>query len=186
MGNVIERGIRKRGNSFQVDITRNGKRLSATCKSLEDARRKRAELQHLLYTDHGALEALRRRGKSWNLAEGAEYTGRIIWSKAVSGEKMKRLARDAMDFFGKTRPLNTITTESIDHWVLELEGRRLSDSTINHHLAALSRIMTIAMDRGGLDAKPKIPRKRQYQSRMRIVSVKEDDGDASPSSPNGF
>ena len=51
MGNVIERGIRKRGNSFQVDITRNGKRLNATCKSLEDARRKRVELQHLLYTD---------------------------------------------------------------------------------------------------------------------------------------
>ena len=174
MDGVVERGIRKRKNSFQVDITLNGKRLTATCKSLEEARRKRAELQVKLYTDEGSWEALQKRRKSWTLAEGAEYTYRAVWKKLVSGEKSRALAAEAIAFFGKRRPLNSITTEAMDLWVFDLETRRLSDASINHRLAALSKIMSVAVSRGGLDARPIIPRKKLFYSRMRVISVKEE------------
>jgi integrase len=174
MVSSVEKGLRRRGNSYQVDVTCKGKRLTATCKTLEGARRKRAELQHKLYSDEGSLEALKKRGKSWNLAEAVEYTSRVAWAKSVSGKKMTKIALEAVDFFGKRRPLHSITTQAIDQWVFELEARRLSDASINHRIAALSKIMNVALDRGGLDARPKMPRKRQYQTRFRIVSVKEE------------
>lgn len=174
MSEMVERGIRKRGNSFQVDVTSRGKRLTATCKSLEEARRKRAELQIRLYSEDGTWEALQKRGKSWTLAEGAEYTYRAVWNKHVSGEKSRNLAGEAITFFGKRRPLNTITTEAMDLWVFDLESRRLSDASINHRLAALSKIMSIAVSRGGLEARPVIPRKKLFYSRMRVISVEEE------------
>ena len=132
------------------------------------------ELQLKLGTDGGKLEALSRRGKSWTVGEAAEYTGRVAWKRAVSSDKMQYLAREAIEFFGATRRLNTINTEALDHWVLTLEARGLSDGSINHRLAAISRMMTTAMERGGLDAKPRIPRKKRFDARMRIISVKEE------------
>lgn len=111
---------------------------------------------------------------SWTLAEAAEHANRVAWSKAVSGDKMRSLAREAVDFYGAAMPLHQIDTNALDHWVLALEARGLSDGSINHRLAAVSRIMTIAMQRGGLLAKPLIPRKKQYESRMRVVTVREE------------
>lgn len=174
MAGSLPRGIRKRGNSFHIDITHKGKRLTATCNSLIDARRQKAEFQHKLYSGEGNLEALKRRGKSWTVAEGLEYTARVAWSRIVTRDQMVKFGLEAVEFFGKGRPLHSITTEAIDHWVLELEAKRLSDSSINHRIAAISKIMNVALDRGGLDARPKMPRKRQHETRFRIVTKEEE------------
>jgi integrase len=174
MAGSLPKGIRRRGNSFHVDITRKGVRLTATCHSLLDAQTKKAEFQHKLYSGKGDLEALRKRGKSWTIAEGLEYTARVAWSRAVSRDKMIRMGQEAVAFFGQGRPLNSITTEAIDQWLLTLEAKRLADSSINHRIAAISKIMHVALDRGGLDAIPRMPRRRQYQTRFRIVTKDEE------------
>lgn len=174
MAGSLPKGIRRRGNSFHVDITRNGKRLNATCQSLLEARQKKAEFEHQLYSGKAVLEALKKRGKSWTLAEGVEYTARTAWSRAVTRDKMVKFGLEAVEFFGKNRPLNSITTEGVDHWVFELETKRLSDSSINQRIAVISKIMNVAMERGGLDAKPKMPRKHHHETRFRIVSKGEE------------
>lgn len=115
MAGLVERGICKRGSSFQVNVTSGDKRLTATCKTIKEARLKRATLQVQLGTNDGRLEALSRCSKNWTIAEAAEYTGRVAWKKAISSDKMTSLAREAIAFFGKNRRLNTISTQEIDH-----------------------------------------------------------------------
>lgn len=114
------------------------------------------------------------RKTSWMLAEATECTNRVAWRRAVSGDKMRSLGREAIAYFGGSCSLDTITTQALDHWVLTLEARGLSDGSINHRLATMSKIMTVAMERGGLNAKPLIPRKKRFESRMRIISVREE------------
>lgn len=168
------RGIRRRGNSFHVDVSFKGRRLTGTCKTFEAALQKRAEFQHRLFTGAGVVDALKSRRKNWTVGEAAEYTCRVAWARAASRGKMEYYAKEAVEFFGGSRPLNTLNTQEIDRWVFHLEQRRLADGSINHRLSALSRMMSVAMDRGGLDAKPRIPRKRLFETRFRIVSVKEE------------
>lgn len=174
MAGKYPRGIRPRGNSFHVDITRKGVRLTATCHSFEEALQKKAEFEHVLYSGQGYLEGLARKGRSWTLAEGLEFTARVAWSRAVTRDKMVKIGQEAITYFGYGRPLNSISTEAIEQWLLTLEARRLADSSINQRVAVLSRIMHVALDRGGLDAIPRMPRRRKYQTRFRIITKDEE------------
>ena len=150
----LPRGIRKRGNSFIVDITHKGKRLTATTHSLEEAKAKRAELQFMLI--HGKVPGIKPR-RVWTLGVALDYCKKMVWAPTKPGRSPIGFGETAVYFFGRSRPLDTIDTEAIDLWVLEMERRGNSNGTINRKLGALSGMMNVAVDRNRLEKKPKIP-----------------------------
>ncbi len=168
---TLPRGIRKRGNSFIVDITHKGKRLTATTHSLEEAKAKRADLQFMLI--HGKVPGISPR-RVWTLGVALDYCNKMVWAPTKPGRSPHGFGEAAVYFFGRSRPLNTIDTEAIDHWLLEMERRGNSDATINRNLGALSGMLNAAYDRNRLEKKPKIPYRRAYKSRMRFLSIEEE------------
>ena len=81
-----------------------------------------------------------------------------------------------MQYFGRERGLDTIDTNDLDEYATDLAARlKNSDSTINRKLAALSKVMTFAMERGGLDRKPKFPFRKEYAGRIRFFTEEEED-----------
>ena len=168
---TLPRGIRKRGHSFIVDITHKGKRLTATTHSMEEAKAKRAELQFLLI--HGKVPGIRPR-RVWTLGVALDYCNKMVWAPTKPGQSAIRFGEAAVYFFGRSRPLDTIDTEAIDLWLLEMERKGNSNGTINRKLGALAGMMNVAVDRNRLEKKPKMPYRRSYKSRMRFLSHGEE------------
>ena len=168
---TLPRGIRKRGNSFIVDTTHKGKRVTATTHSLGEARAKRAELQFMLI--HGKVPGIKPH-RVWTLGVARDYCNKMVWAPTKPGKSPHGFGEAAVYFFGRSRPLDTIDTEAIDLWLRDMERRGNSDATINRHLGALSGMLNAAYDRNRLEKKPKIPYRREYKSRTRFLSQAEE------------
>ena len=82
-----------------------------------------------------------------------------------------------VDHFGRTKPLPEVELDAIEEWVEKLEEARLSNATINHRLAALSKFFTFAHRRvkaSGVVVKPYIPRRKTPQARLRYLTREEE------------
>lgn len=83
-------------------------------------------------------------------------------------------AKLLMDYFGKNCPLHSIDTDALDAYAAHLADLGNSNATINRKMACLSKILTIAVDRGKLSAKPKFTRKPESEHRIRWVTDAEE------------
>ena len=110
----------------------------------------------------------------WTLAEAMKATERECWSGAKAEVSSIRNAEKAIKFFGEHRPLDQIDTDLVDTYIEHLKGIGNSDSTINRKIAALSKMMTVAIQRGHLQSKPYLPRKKESQGRIRFVTPEEE------------
>ncbi len=174
----MHRGIRQRGSSYLVDVTVNGERKTATCRSLEEAITTRNGLKNALVTGVDT-NASRANARAWTLDDALAKLLSLPkpdgW-KGMSYEKQATLnAEDAMKFFGPKRKLEDIGREDVDAWLDDCAGRGNSDSTINRKRSALSKMMRIAVEYGGLAEMPKLPRQRKEPvGRIRQISESEE------------
>ncbi len=176
----MHKGIRQRGDSFLVDVTVGGKRRTATCASLSDAIKHRHVLQNELIYGVEAQANARANARAWTLADALAKLLSLPkpdgW-KGMSYEKQATLnAEDAMKFFGPKRKLEDIGREDVDAWLDDCAQRGNSDSTINRKRSALSKMMRIAVEYGGLAEMPKLPRQRKEPvGRIRQISANEEE-----------
>lgn len=133
-----------------------------------------AVLAYLLMHKGAGREVGRKRVRIWTLGRAFERTVELDWSRSIAGYSRILCAEAALKYFGHGTPLNTIDTETIDHWCSELERVGNADGTINRKLSALSKMMSVALDRNGLDTKPKIPYRKRFQSRIRFITPEEE------------
>jgi len=163
----MAKGIRQRGSSWLVDVTVNGKRRTATCKTFAEAEEKRAALM---------CESTGGRGSQpWSIGFAFERTCERVWKGTRSEGHATRNGQMAVDFFGADTPLDQIDSAWIDQWVETLERKGSSDATINRKLAALSKIFTVAAQRGGCTNKPYIPKRKESQGRIRYLGEGEEE-----------
>lgn len=161
----MAKGIRKRGDKWMVDVTVAGKRRTATCDSYEKAIARRETLKN---------EATYGQGKAWTIGEALKRTHERVWKGTRSEEAAVRNAQMAVDHFGAGQLLDEIDTPMIDGFVEALEEEGKSNATINRKLAALSKLFTVAAQRGGARGKPYFPRKRESQGRIRYLTDDEE------------
>ncbi len=175
MAETLPKGIRRRGDSLLIDVTWEGKRLTATCGDLDGAIRKRTELLNRLQNpDPGEIKLEELKSRAWTLGEAYDRTLALRWAGTKGEETVVINGTAACDHFGRSRPLNAIDTEALDSYVEALKARGNSDATINRKLAALSTIMTTAIERKGMTAKPKMPRRKEFKGRIRFLSDAEE------------
>lgn len=138
----LPRGIRLRGDRFFVDVTvKDAGRRTATCETLEEARKKqkelRDELEAIARGEPVQREAsVRPRGPaSWSLVRAIEHTKMLPapegWRGSKSAEKTAINADAALPFFGPDRPVQEITPSSIDEYVAYLMKLGNSNGTVN-------------------------------------------------------
>ena len=96
------KGIRKRGNRYLVDVTVAVTRRTATVATLDEAKRKYAELSRAPRTG------------GWTLGRAAAYTLQHVWENTRGYRTARINAEAALRFFGENTPLASITRALID------------------------------------------------------------------------
>jgi len=168
---MTKQGIRQRGSSFLVDITVNGMRRTRTCTTYDEAVVERLKMEAELREGVAAQQA----ATSWTMSKALSVTTEVRWSDTRNGTKAIACATEAAKFFGADTPLESITVERIDDYVRHLRTReRNAPATINRKLAALSALLTDAMERDGLAKKPRIIRQPEPNHRIRYISAEEE------------
>lgn len=171
----LPRGIRPRGDSYQVDVSYRGTRRTGTAPNLEDAillrRRLRGEL-----TGEPVVGLPVKPQAAWTIKKAIEVTEKVAWRDSAWGVHASHNARELAKFLGQDAPLDTIDTTTLDDWSAELADQGKTDSTINRYLAAVSKVFTVAQERGGVATKPKFPRRKEAQGRIRFLSADEEAG----------
>lgn len=158
--------IQQRGNKFRVDVTKGGKRQRVTCASQDEARSILAKLE----LASGGLTP-----NQWTIRTGFDAVFAKVWSKGRNVEASRRNGEAAIEFFGEDTVLDAISTERVDGWIARLEQIGNKSGTINNKLAALSKIMTFAVQRRGMRSKPHLERQSTRRTgRIRFLTQEEE------------
>lgn len=167
----LPRGIRQRGNSFLVDVSVKGVgRQTATVHTLEEALTKQQELKQ--------VSSKKKETISWTIQQAFDTVTSLVPSVGWRGSKSEKTSRinatTALNYFGPDKALDDITIDELDEYVAFLEEEGKSDATINRKIAALSKMMTVAMRGGGLSVKLPMPRRKEGAGRIRyLTSIEE-------------
>jgi integrase len=164
-------GIRQRGNSFVVDVTVGGVRRTCTAATRELAVQAQADLRAGLLRTVGADVALK---TTWTLKQAFEKTAQVSWAGRANESNALQNAQFALDYFGPAVPLTELTADRLDDYTQYLADQGNSNGTINRKLAAVSRCLSLAVERGKLTTKPAIQRKREGVGRVRFLSEEEE------------
>jgi integrase len=167
-------GIRQRGKSYVIDVTVKNVRRTATVPGLdrEQAQLKEAELRATLLREVGGNSLAQQ--DTWTLKQALDKTTATAWADKTSGEKLARNAEMACEFFGPATPLTALTADRLDDYAAHLANLGNSNATINRKMAAVSRMLTLAVERGKLTRKPVMQRKREGVGRVRFLSEHEE------------
>ncbi|MGH2619844.1 MAG: tyrosine-type recombinase/integrase [Anaerolineales bacterium] len=112
--------------------------------------------------------------KAWTIAEAIEQTHAVAWCGKACEVQAMRNAEQFARFFGPGCTLDTILTSNIDRWIDYLSRQGLSNATINRYLACASKLFTVALQRGGVVAKPHFARRPEPTGRMRFFAPEEE------------
>ena len=106
-----------------------------------------------------------------DLAEG------LLNDYRVNNRRSLRRAQNSLDhlrnFFGPDARALDITTERADRYIVHRRAQEAASATIQNELAALKRMLTLAVDRRQLPARPKIPRLQISNARQGFFEAPE-------------
>lgn len=162
--------VRKRGDSWQVDVSYKGTRRSATESTKEAAKVTEGRLL-LELREAPVAKAV---APCWTLQQAFDTTMQVAWRGKACELNMMRTADTIMAFFGADTTLDAISTTALDAYAAHLTQRGRKGATINRHLACMSKAMSVAHQRGGLASKPHTPRQKETAGRIRYLTIKEE------------
>ncbi len=161
--------IRQRNNKWQVDVAIGGIRKQKSVDTEIQAKTLELELTKEIQEE---LEG--RASIKWTLETAVKRTFALVWNDGKSKETHEKNSNLMLGYFGKTTLLSDIGTDEIDQWIADLAEEGNSGSTINRKLACLSKVMTVAMERGALSKKPKFQRQQEGVGRIRWLTNDEE------------
>lgn len=171
----LPEGIRRRGGKFFVDVSLDGVRKTATCDTIDEAKDKRQDL----YRSLRAGEETPNLTRGIRLGEAIALTFQTPAKHGWRGSKSEGAANKntafLLDHFGKNKLLGSITNEDIADFSQAMVDRGNSGATVNRKLAALSKVMTLAMRRGRIQSKPLFDRHEESKGRIRWLKPKEEE-----------
>jgi integrase len=167
----LPRGIRQRGASFCVDVTINGTRKTGTRDTAEEAIALHAKLRADLL--NGTAETPKR-DSAWTLGDAFDRTAALYWKGAKAEAKLIANGLSAVNHFGRTMLVRDLNTDALDGYVLKLQAGGNSNSTVNRKLAAISKMLHVAVDRDKLTKVPKLPRQKEPKGRVRYLTEVEE------------
>lgn len=168
---TLPEGIRKRGQNYLVDVTVGGVRKTCTRPTVEQAVLAQAELRAAMLKTVGAQVEHK---ETWTMQQALDKTSALAWQGKPSSEDLIRNGEACVRFFGPALPLTKLTADQIDEFVESLQESGNSNGTVNRKLAALSKMLTVAQQRGKLEQKPHIQRQDEAQHRIRFLTREEE------------
>lgn len=173
----LPKGIRLRNGRYQVDVQVDGKRKTGTMDSLEDAIKLQAQLRAALLAGEDAIPSTSTRSTSdsWTLGTAFKRTHEEEW-KGTRGEKTALInAKSVLKFFGEATRLDQITTDEVKEFKAHLYDSGISPATVNRKMAALSKMIAVAIEHGKLKHRPLMKREKETKGRIRYLTEQEEE-----------
>lgn len=175
MASVLPRGISHRGKLFHIVVHYRGHEARATEPTLYLAEIRKGQLLEALISERPTgVPAPNLTTRPWTLEHAYDRTSEVIWLHSRDAKNAMKAAREAVDHFGRHTLVRSITSHMIDHWTQALRARRLSHSSINRRLCALSRMIRFTCSRGGAEKVPVISRLKATPGRTRYLTKVEE------------
>lgn len=111
---------------------------------------------------------------AFTIGEALDKTFEMHWRGSKSEEKQTFIVRELMNYFGKRLPVEKITTEAIDDFIISQKQANRSNATINRKLACLSKVLRFAHERGKLRHLPVFHRQKEGVNRTRWLTKEEE------------
>lgn len=171
---------RKRGNLWQADVrTPEGNRLRPTFKTKEAAEAwesatKLAIQEGKPYDAKAPLPRRRAHRDLSLLGTLFDFTKKTEWDGQKAGETLARNGRIVMNHLGANTPVADITSGDIADMKVAFAQEGLSPSTVNRRVAALSKMLRIALDNEVIDKLPRIRWNKVEKTRFRFLDEREE------------
>lgn len=105
--------------------------------------------------------------------EAVDLTHKIAWA-GTPNESGALTAAYAFRAFTGIIGIDKVDTAILDEFVDHLRAKGYAPGTINRHLAAASKVLSVCYDRQIIKSKPKIPLQKEAQGRIRFLTDAEE------------
>jgi integrase len=163
--------ILRRGKGWQLTLWHKGKRvLRRTYDTKEGA--VIAEATCKVALREGLPLPVAQPNDSWTLSMAYSKAFTLYWNDSGYPLWQDRHRKKVMKFFGDV-PLPHITSEGITSFTIHLKEQGLSNSTINHSLQSLRKVLKLGDENGQLRRMPIVRSLRVSNARSRFLSTIE-------------
>lgn len=167
--------VRERSGGFQVDFSTGGKRIRKDgFKSKKEAELWELEAKARVAKGEVADPDCPSDDECSTLKQLLDKVYALHWAGQKSEDTALKNAQDCVDYLGEGRALADVTTGAIDGMVKAFMDKKLSNATINRKLAALSKMLKFAQQRGWVKTTPHIARRKESEHRLRWVTEEEE------------
>jgi site-specific recombinase XerD len=165
--------VTKRGHSYQAYVKVGDNRLRKTFSTKGEAEIWEVQARQALKLGKSVPVAASANA-SVGLGKAAEQCYLLHWKGSKSEHKVIQNIKLLEDFFGKSLPITSITTDSIDDFILTLKRENKANGTINRKLATLSKILRNAHEKGHINKMPVFHRQKEGKNRIRWLTKQEE------------
>tara|TARA_R100001082_G_scaffold58074_1_gene32133 strand:+ start:4529 stop:5539 length:1011 start_codon:yes stop_codon:yes gene_type:complete len=168
--------ITQRGKSWQVSVTKDGRRIRKTFRKLDEAQVFELECKAALISG-GPLpvEAKNHRsGVPATFGGMAEHIWKLEWSKQKAANATYSVMRLTCSYFGDDTEISSIDSYAIDQFKLYLERQGNKPATVNRKLAIVSKVFRYAHRYGLIERKLELTKQREPRGRIKYYSREEE------------
>lgn len=172
--------IYQRGSAWLVSVGSGDNRLRQSYKTKTEAEIAELEALARIKATGSPLEASGRPAKQAagtnTLKDAHDLTWRLRWSQdKPAGQKTHQVfCRAIFREFPADTPLSEITFDSVLEAVEAWEDEGNGGQTVNHKVGHLSVMLTTAMEKGWINAMPRLPRRKPGKHRIRWMDGAEE------------
>lgn len=170
----------KRNKSWQTEFVVAGKRYRATFDTEEEGVRWEEDVRIAIDRGNEPPAALNKRtetgGKLITLKDAFDYTKESHWEnnpQIKAPEVQIQSAREALEFFGPNKRLDEIDTDEMKRFARAIVASGRTHSTADRKLAALSKMLKCAHERGAAMRLHRVPMAKQTNERLRFLTKDE-------------
>ena len=102
-----------------------------------------------------------------------ERTYELYWKDTKGSKTAKSNSWDVVRLIGEDVCVSEIDQKVVNNLLASLKKRGLSPASINRKMAALGKILSLALDEGTISKKPKLPRLKENNQRIKCFSTDE-------------
>lgn len=169
---------RQRGDSWQGDLRSGSKRFRKSFATQNEAEAWELSAKaRLLRGD--SIEAIMSEaaapgGDGWTMRKLLDAVVDAVWKGTPNEEASVRNSEEVIEILGAGRHPSTVRATDIDLVKSALRARGIANSTVNRKLAALSKLLSYAHERGIVQSRAPITRMKESEGRLRWYTTEEE------------
>ena len=171
--------IAERRGRYYVTLGTGTNRFRASASSLSKAEAlERRELAKRGMLPEGSLPT--QKGKVAHSAAGAtlgkllDIAGKTVWADSKSKKNLMSVANSMLEVIDHRTHPKDVTPQLLRDATIRLAALGNTGATINRKLSTISVLLKIAEDDGLIESRPKLPRRKESEHRIRFLTSEEE------------